>query len=94
MAAAALEIGINVIGVVSGILGIVQFGQDNMPSRTSDGVDSSVRIAVGLNGHGMTNAAGNVGNIKVYDQFQVICGAGEGDGTIGVTLDMCTISWP
>ncbi len=54
-----------------------------MPSHTHNGVDSSLRIGLGMDSVNLTGAEGIVGNIKVYDENKVICGAGSGDGFIG-----------
>lgn len=64
MAAAAIE----VIGIVSGLLGIVQFGIDNFAEEPKDG--STFKIAVGLDGtKGLNNAGGNLPDVYVFPKL-------------------------
>ena len=83
MAGAAVAVAIDVIGVVSGVLGIFQFAQDQMPSRTDNPADtSSLRVHLGGGAGTVPNAGGSLGAIKVYNEDQTIIGAGSGDGPI------------
>lgn len=50
---------IEVIGVISGLLGILQFGIDNFVEEPGEG--STFKIAVGLDGtKGLSNAGGDL----------------------------------
>ena len=83
MALAAASTAAEVIGFIGSVIGIVQFGQGMMPSHDPKVADSStLRFGLGLDSFNMTNAQGVIGNIKVYDEFQSMCGAGSGDGFI------------
>lgn len=58
MAAAVID----VIGVVSGLLGLVQFGIDNFEEEPGEG--STFKIAVGLDGtNGLYNAGGDLPDV-------------------------------
>jgi hypothetical protein len=58
MAAAVFE----VIGVISGLLGIIQFGIDNFAEEPGSG--STFKIAVGLDGtQGLSNAGGDLPDV-------------------------------
>lgn len=84
MAAQAVGVAVEVIGLVGSVLGIVQFGQDMMPSGTLSAADSSsLRIGLGLDGVNLSQSEGIVGNIKVYNENQIMVGAGSGDGFMG-----------
>src|SRR5438045_3196070 len=73
MAAAAIE----VIGVISGVLGIIQFGMDNFGAE--DTVGSTVRVQVGLDyTDGLDNAGGSVPDIRLFN---------EAGGFIGMSAD-------
>ena len=82
MAAAAIEIGVNVIGLVSGILGVIQFTEDHLPSHNGDGSDSALRVGLGLDSINNSNAQGPIRHIKLYDENRNIIGAGSGSSTI------------
>ncbi|KAM0424810.1 hypothetical protein ACHAPT_009866 [Fusarium lateritium] len=57
---------IEVIGVVSGLLGILQFGIDNFSEEPGDG--STFKIAVGLDGtKGLNNAGGDLPDVRVWN---------------------------
>lgn len=50
---------IEVLGVISGLLGIIQFGIDNFSEKPDEG--STFKIAVGLDGtKGLSNAGGDL----------------------------------
>ncbi|KAH7312609.1 hypothetical protein B0I35DRAFT_437399 [Stachybotrys elegans] len=58
---------LNVLGAVSGALGIIQFGLDNFPEPETTG--SSIRIAVGLDFEGgLTNAGGDAPDIRLWNE--------------------------
>lgn len=83
MAAAAASVAIDVIGVVSGALGIFQFAQDQMPSHKDNPADSSyLRVHLGGGIRTVPNAGGSLAAIKVYNEEQTLIGAGSGDGPI------------
>ncbi|KAL9076798.1 MAG: hypothetical protein Q9161_000783 [Pseudevernia consocians] len=71
-----------VIGVVSGVIGIFQFLQTLFPADTKPADSSSLRIGVGLNGPGLTGADGAVKTINVYNEDKTLIGTGRGDGDI------------
>ena len=79
----AVAVAIDVIGVVSGVLGIFQFAQDQMPSHPDNPADRSfLRVHLGGGAASVPNAGGILGAIKVYNEDQTIIGAGSGDGPI------------
>ncbi|KAL6358940.1 hypothetical protein LRP88_09135 [Fusarium phalaenopsidis] len=58
---------IEVIGVISGLLGILQFGIDNFVEEPGDG--STFKIAVGLDGtKGLREAGGHLPDVRVWNQ--------------------------
>jgi hypothetical protein len=57
--AAAIE----VIGVISGILGIVQFGIDDFSAEPQPGSDLEVAIALDGTTEGTTNAGGDLPDV-------------------------------
>ena len=54
------------IGVISGVLGIIQFAADTFPARNE--VSSTVRIAVGLDGGGLDNAGGDLPEVRLFNE--------------------------
>ena len=69
MAAAAID----VIGVVSGVLGIVSFFQGvfpDPPPDTSKAGSSHLRIASGMDGGGMSEAGGHITKINLYNEYR------------------------
>jgi hypothetical protein len=67
----------NIIGVVSGGLGIIQFGMDNFAPK--DEVGSTIRIGVGLDyAGGLNNAGGNLPDVRLFN---------EAGGFLGITAD-------
>ena len=71
-----------VIGVVSGVVGIFQFLQGLFPADNKPADSSSLRIGVGLNGPGLTGVDGAVKTINVYNEDETLIGTGRGDGDI------------
>ena len=76
-----------VIGVVSGVIGIFQFLQSLFPPQTTPPAATSlVRIGVGLDGtfdgQTLSDAEGAVKGIRVYNEDQQLIGTGKGDGVI------------
>lgn len=68
---------INVIGLVSGLLGIYQFGKDNFGSSDSGG--STVRVLLGLDiDGGLNNAGGDLPDVRLFN---------EGAEFLGMTVD-------
>jgi hypothetical protein len=71
-----------VIGLVSGVIGIYSFLADNLPSGGGGGVVSSIRIHVGLddtendNGDSLSNAGGDVEVVKLYNNNDALIGTG------------------
>ncbi|KAI0392432.1 hypothetical protein F5Y17DRAFT_359122 [Xylariaceae sp. FL0594] len=58
---------IDAIGIISGALGIIQFGMDNLPKQ--DSVGSTVRITVGLDfDNGLSNAGGDLPDIHLFNE--------------------------
>lgn len=73
---------INVIGVVSGLLGIYQFGADNFGSSEDTG-GSVVRIQVGLDStNGLSNAGGDLPDIRLFNEVGEFLGASYDPGSI------------
>ncbi|GAP85847.1 hypothetical protein SAMD00023353_1401440 [Rosellinia necatrix] len=78
MAAAVV---VEAIGLISGFLGIIQFGIDNIPEVES--VGSTVRVRVGLDFNGrLSNTGGDLPDIRLFNE------AGE---FIGITADPGTV---
>lgn len=78
MAVAAV---INVIGVLSGILGIAQFGIDNFGASDTGG--SVVRFQVGLNSDGgLDNAGGDIPDIRLFNEVGEFLGGSYDPGFI------------
>lgn len=76
-----------VIGVVSGVIGIFQFLQSLFPPPTaSSAATSSIRIGVGLDGtfdgQTLSDSEGAVKGIRVYNEDRHLIGTGKGDGVI------------
>ncbi|KAI0384063.1 hypothetical protein F5Y04DRAFT_248889 [Hypomontagnella monticulosa] len=58
---------IEAIGVISGVLGILQFGIDNFPKQ--DTVSSTIRITVGLDtAGGLNNAGGDLPDVRLFNE--------------------------
>ncbi|KAH7327218.1 hypothetical protein BKA65DRAFT_566565, partial [Rhexocercosporidium sp. MPI-PUGE-AT-0058] len=73
---------ISVIGVVSGILGIVSFAQDNF--KAPEAVGSVVNIAVGLDYEGgLQNAGGNLPDVRLFNEAGKFLGISKDSGDIG-----------
>ena len=73
MAAAAVAVGVDVIGVVSGVFGIVQFFQGIFPPSPSSinrAGASTIRIAAGMDGNGLSQAEGPIDQIDLYNEYQ------------------------
>lgn len=80
---------INVIGVVSGLLGIYQFGADNFGEADEGG--SVVRVQVGLdNKDGLSNSGGDLPDIRLFNEVGEFLGASYDPGSIddGTTKDI------
>ncbi|TLS23577.1 uncharacterized protein PpBr36_06449 [Pyricularia pennisetigena] len=72
---------IEIIGVVSGVLGIIQFAQDAFPEKQKPG--SSVRIAVGLDSAGgLNNAGGNVPGVALFNEVGGFLGQAQNNGQV------------
>ncbi|CAM1502184.1 Fc.00g041680.m01.CDS01 [Cosmosporella sp. VM-42] len=71
---------LDVIGVVSGILGIIQFGMDNFAEP--DGASSVVKITVGLDvDNGLQNAGGSLPDVRLFNEAGGFLGINaDGDG--------------
>lgn len=84
MAAAA-----EVIGVVSGVLGIFSFLQDNFAG--SDNPNSKLRVVVGLDGtQGLENAGGGAPDVRLFNENLGFLGAAYDPGfiTSGTNFDI------
>ncbi|KAI0015966.1 hypothetical protein F4780DRAFT_31477 [Xylariomycetidae sp. FL0641] len=76
--AAAIE----AIGVISGVLGIIQFGMDNFPA--ADGSSSKVRVAVGLDTEGgLQNGGGDLPDVRIFNEGGGFLGLSPDPGTVG-----------
>ncbi|TLD33006.1 hypothetical protein PspLS_00978 [Pyricularia sp. CBS 133598] len=72
---------IDIIGVVSSVLGIIQFAQDAFPQKQKPG--SSVRIAVGLDASGgLNNAGGNVPGVALFNEVGGFLGQSQKNGQV------------
>ncbi|XDG08366.1 hypothetical protein ABKA04_007981 [Annulohypoxylon sp. FPYF3050] len=72
---------IEAIGLISGALGIIQFGIDNFPTAKS--VDSVVRITTGLDTPGgLTNAGGTLPDVRLYNEAGEFLGLSKDPGGI------------
>ncbi|KAI6381308.1 hypothetical protein MCOR25_001242 [Pyricularia grisea] len=72
---------IDIIGVVSSILGIIQFTQEAFPETKKPG--SSVRIAVGLDENGgLRNAGGSVPNVILFNEDGEYLGQSKKNGDV------------
>lgn len=72
---------LDVIGLVSGLLGIYQFGADNFGSADTGG--SVVRIQVGLDSpDGLNNAGGDLPDIRLFNEVGDFLGAEYDPGHI------------
>ncbi|KAF4124722.1 hypothetical protein GMORB2_5388 [Geosmithia morbida] len=71
------------IGIVSGLLGIVQFGIDNFASEPGPG--SSFKVAVALDGAngGTDNAGGDLPDVRVWNEYTDFVGITADPGTVG-----------
>ncbi|KAI1122808.1 hypothetical protein F5Y10DRAFT_253288 [Nemania abortiva] len=68
---------LDAIGLISGVLGIIQFGMDNLPQENSEG--STVRITVGLDTtDGLSNSGGDLPDVRLFNE------AGD---FLGITVD-------
>lgn len=80
---------IDIIGVVSGLLGLYQFGVDNFGSGDVGG--SVVRIQVGLDvDSGLSNAGGDLPDIRLFNEGGEFLGSLYDPGSItdGTTGDI------
>lgn len=78
----AFAAAIQVIGVVSGILGIAQFGIDNFGAPDTGG--SVVRFQVGLDSDGgLSNAGGDIPDIRLFNEVGEFLGGRYDPGFIG-----------
>ncbi|RYP59709.1 hypothetical protein DL771_010778 [Monosporascus sp. 5C6A] len=69
------------IGVISGVLGIIQFGIDNFAAPES--VGSTVRIAVGLDyDGGLSNAGGDLPDVRLFNEAGDFIGMVADPGTV------------
>jgi hypothetical protein len=82
MAAAGFGAFLSVFGLVSDVLGIVQFGLDNFsPPETATSV---VRIAVGLDiDGGLSNAGGDLPDVRLFNEAGKFLGLNADPGRIG-----------
>lgn len=72
---------LDVIGVVSGLLGIYQFAADNFASSDKGG--SVVRVQVGLdNPGGLSNAGGDLPDVRLFNEVGDFLGASYDPGHI------------
>ena len=70
------------IGVISGVLGIIQFGADNFP--VPDKVGSTVRVAVGLDfSGGLREAGGDLPDVRLWNEAGEFLGKTTDPGKVG-----------
>lgn len=73
---------LNIIGAISGALGILQFGMDNFNSPSSTG--SSIRIAVGLDVEdGLNDAGGSTPDVRLWNEAGTFLGINADPGHVG-----------
>ncbi|KAI1774803.1 hypothetical protein F4818DRAFT_418994 [Hypoxylon cercidicola] len=78
MAAAGI---IEAIGVISGVLGIIQFGADNFAAPES--VGSTIRVTVGLDySGGLNNAGGDLPDVRLFNEGGEFIGIKVGPGKV------------
>ena len=80
---------VNVIGVISGLLGIWSFAQDNFGDTDEGG--SVVRIQVGLDtSNGLSNAGGDLPDVRLFNEAGEFLGGKYDPGSIddGTTGDI------
>ena len=80
---------VNVIGVISGLLGIWSFGQENFAKSDKGG--SVVRLQVGLDSpNGLSNAGGDLPDVRLFNEVGEFLGASYDPGSIedGTTGDI------
>ncbi|KAI0906454.1 hypothetical protein F4823DRAFT_607161 [Ustulina deusta] len=72
---------IDAIGLVSGVLGIIQFGLDNFSPDDSEG--STVRITVGLDFNGgLSNSGGDLPDIRLFNEVGGFLGINADPGKV------------
>lgn len=72
---------VSVIGVISGLLGIYQFGADNFGS--SDDGGSVLRFQVGLDSpNGLSNSGGDLPDVRLFNEVGEFLGITADPGTI------------
>ena len=76
---------INVIGVISGLLGIYQFGADNFGKADEGG--SVVRVQVGLDyENGLSNSGGDLPDIRLFNEVGEFLGGSYDPGHTDQTV--------
>ncbi|KAI1115297.1 hypothetical protein F5Y14DRAFT_410829 [Nemania sp. NC0429] len=69
------------IGLISGVLGIIQFGIDNLPQEES--VGSTIRVTVGLDVSGqLNNAGGGLPDIRLFNEAGQFLGISADPGKV------------
>ncbi|KAI1335271.1 hypothetical protein F5Y15DRAFT_255325 [Xylariaceae sp. FL0016] len=72
---------IEAIGLISGVLGIISFAQDNFPEQES--VGSTVRVTVGLDtSGGLNNAGGDAPDIRLFNEAGEFLGMKADPGSV------------
>ncbi|KAI1103608.1 hypothetical protein F4804DRAFT_342403 [Jackrogersella minutella] len=72
---------VDVIGLISGVLGIIQFASDQFPPTTS--VDSTVRVTVGLDTNGgLDNGGGDLPDIRLFNEAGTFLGLAQDPGKV------------
>lgn len=72
---------VEVIGLISGGLGIIQFGLDNFAPKEETG--SVIRISVGLDGNGLSEAGGDLPDVRLFNDFGEFLGIAADPGSVG-----------
>ncbi|KAI9147532.1 hypothetical protein HJFPF1_12558 [Paramyrothecium foliicola] len=84
---------VNVVGVLSGVVGILQFGIDNFAPKDDEG-STVVQLAIGLDvPDGLNNAGGDLPDVRLFNEAGAFLGmaADPGDVADG-TLGKVTVS--
>lgn len=80
--AAGFAVFVEVLGIISTAMEIFNFGQDNFGSKDEDFIGSTIKIAVGLDGGGLSGAAGDLPDVRLFNEFGVFLGIAVDTGVV------------
>ncbi|KAH8690713.1 hypothetical protein BGW36DRAFT_306760 [Talaromyces proteolyticus] len=73
---------VQAIGIINGLLGIVQFGINNFESQPPPG--STIKFAIGLDSQsGLTNAGGDLPDVRIWNLYGKFVGMTDDPGSVG-----------